>query len=208
MKTSVKKPSKPQTVETLQKEVERLKGELQKCLEPEPVDPFRYRLVSSDELECRIELAILSLFVPTRTLNKSTGAYQNNYQAWWALREELFEREELQDRWTNPDFRDGASILNDICQATDDPKKAEKLMEKDGDPYEVARRLFGGSHTWAMRKARGVNSLIDTVQVIRKVVEAGPKEEEQFPLTVDELNEMLAVLLIIQACQTLWDNAI
>jgi hypothetical protein len=197
-------------INSLSKELERLTGktfeleeDLKKCIEeqPEVRTEFAAKLeeavkLTRDALSERLYNTIHAAFLPVHSnYNKEKGSWDLAYgHPWWYFRDYLFQLDEFENHWQSRDFRLGVDMLNDICQATEDFKNDVKHFDK----FELGYRLF-----YSEDRKIAVHQLICALSIIIKV------HNDDKDISVDELEliEMMEVLKIIQACQSVWHQA-
>lgn len=204
MKTETLTPeqieAQAQTIENLTKTVERLERELQKCLNPgsdlhSAVKPIG---LTREILSERLYNVINAAFIETRgAYNAHSKEHDLNYLPWWYFRNDLFNEEVFSGHWSNPDFRTGVEMLNDICQATEDFRGDVNHFDR----FEMAYRLFYSGDDASLR--RGLQQLISALTTIIMVGDSG-----RIDVDTKELLSMMSVLKVIESCQIIWAGAI
>lgn len=193
-----------ETITSLERKVESLERELQKVLTPYAGEslPEPPALIRNERLADRIYIAITALFLPVKVWGDGLKEHYNSYQPWWAFRQLLFDCDLFDNHWSQPEFRLGLDMLNDMCQATDgNPTKLKHF-----DKYELASRLFGGGPKleYSREKAKGVEVLISALLLI---IENQDRKEIKGMVSMGELNDTMAALKGIQFFQRLWLDA-
>lgn len=180
----------------LVQQIAELQKQLDECLDT------GLELTRDRDLERRIYHAIHGLFLPTKVWSEHDKENRNHFVPWWYLRTFLFDCDLFNSHWSNPDFRKGVDMLNDIVLVVDSDHRptTTEHMEK----YELASRLFGYWEDRSQDRHRATQYLISALHIIRNNQDH-PKIKNM--VSDSDLVDMLVILKAISFFQRVWIEA-